>query len=388
MPTLTGLDRLYTAWPSALNNARVGLLCHPASVNRSLQHAIDIFKNFKKIKLTALFGPQHGIWGNTQDNMIEWQGFRDKKTGLPVYSLYGKYRKPTPAMLKQIDVLVIDLQDVGARYYTFIWTMYLCLEACLELKLPVIILDRPNPINGQTVEGPLLDPAFASFVGLQPLPIRHGMTIGEIARYFQKYFFPQLSLTIILLKNWKRNYFFNQTGLPWVLPSPNLPTLDAALLYPGLCLLEGTNLSEGRGTTKPFQILGAPFIDPDVLVHELNKNSLPGIFLRPLFFQPAFQKYTGKICGGAEIHILKAQSLKPVLTAAAILKTVRKLYPRRFAWRQPPYEYETRQLPIDILAGSDRFREQLHQPLSWLAKDWSRQYLKFEKIRKSCLLYH
>jgi uncharacterized protein YbbC (DUF1343 family) len=234
----TGLDLFEKKWPRKLIGARAGLLVHPASVNAKLEHASDLFKKSRKVELKALFGPQHGILGETQDNMVEWKGFKDKRTGLPVYSLYSETRKPEPSMLKDLDVLVIDTQDVGSRYYTFIWTMELCMQACTELGITVVILDRPNPIGGKLTEGPVLNAGYLSFVGLRPMTIRHGMTIGEIGNYLKSEFYPALDLHIIKMKGWKREMCFDETGLPWAMPSPNMPTLDTALVYPGMCLLD------------------------------------------------------------------------------------------------------------------------------------------------------
>lgn len=386
----TGLDRLRSQWPKKLNGSRVGLLVHPASVNKRLVHAIDIFKKSKRFKLKALFGPQHGIRGETQDNMIEWEGFRDKKTGLLVYSLYGKVRKPTVEMLREIDVMVIDMQDVGSRYYTFIWTMELCMKASLENNKSVVILDRPNPIGGYITEGPVLDMNYASFVGQRPLPIRHGMTIGEIGNYLRNEFYPSLDLYIIPMKGWRRRMWFNDTKLPWVFPSPNMPTLETATVYSGMCLLEGTILSEGRGTTRPFEIFGAPFIDPEALVKRLNDFKLPGVLFRPLYFQPTFQKYAGKLCGGAQIHITDRERFKPFKTGVAIIKAVHDLYPKEFQWKQPPYEYETIKMPIDILAGTDRLRRDIEKGVSLdeMEKWWSQECFLFVKNkRKTYLLY-
>ena len=250
----TGIELIKKKWPKALKGSRVGLLVHPASVNRRLVHTIDILLGFRDIELRSLFGPQHGLFGETQDNMIEWRGFRDRKTGLMVYSLYGKVRMPEKRMLRDIDVMVIDLQDVGSRYYTYIWTMCLCMQRCEEMGRSVVVLDRPNPIGGEMIEGPVLEDGYSSFVGLKPLPVRHGMTIGEIAMYLKGEFYPSLDIHVIPMRGWERNMWFDMTGLPWVMPSPNMPTLTSAMVYPGMCLLEGTNLSEGRGTTRPFEI--------------------------------------------------------------------------------------------------------------------------------------
>ena len=387
---LTGLDLIEKKWPRQLKGARIGLLINPASVNRRLIHAIDIALSSKRFKLTSLFGPQHGIWANTQDNMIEWKGFIDKKTGLPVYSLYGDTRKPLPEMLRDIDALVIDLQDIGSRYYTFIWTMSLAMEACSEIGKTVVVLDRPNPINGIDIEGPVVEEGYFSFVGLKPLPVRHGMTIGEISLYLKDRFYPSLDLEIIKMEGWKRRLWFNETGLPWVMPSPNMPTLDTATVYPGMCLLEGTNLSEGRGTTRPFEIFGAPFIEPERLVSRLKELKLRGVFFRPLYFEPTFHKYRAQLLGGAQIHVTDRRSFKPFLTGVAILKTVKELYPEEFQWRRPPYEYETEKLPIDILSGSTMLRQFIEKArtLEEMEDWWRRSALQFNRnIRKRYLLY-
>ena len=241
---------------------------------------------------------------------------------------------------------------MGSRYYTFIWTLDLCMQACHELGKTVVVLDRPNPINGVGVEGPVLDPEYASFVGLKPLPVRHGMTIGEIGLYLCAEFYHGLDYRVVTMKGWKRNMWYDGTGLPWVLPSPNMPTLDTALVYPGMCLLEATNLSEGRGTTRPFEIFGAPFVRPDTLVHVLDEFKLPGVVFRPLSFLPTFQKHANVLCGGAQIHVTDREKFKPFKTGVAVIKAIHNTWPREFAWKQPPYEYEEVKLPIDILAGS------------------------------------
>jgi len=385
----TGLDRIESLWPRDLKAARVGLVAHPASISGNLEHAKDVLRRSKKIRLTALFGPQHGIHGQTQDNMVEWEGFRDPDTGLPVYSLYGKTRKPRPEMLADIDALVIDLQDVGSRYYTFIWTLDLCMQACAETGKAVVVLDRPNPIGGRITEGPVLDPEYASFVGLLPLPVRHGMTIGELGLSLRDRFYPGLDFTLVPMEGWKRKKWFDDTGLPWVLPSPNMPTLETALVYPGMCLLEATNISEGRGTTRPFEIFGAPFIHPETLLKMLREFKLPGVAFRPLHFQPTFQKHAGTVCGGAQIHVIDRERFKPFKTGVAILKAIHNTYPREFAWKQPPYEYEEVKLPIDILAGTDRLRKDIETwaDLKDMEAWWKEEARAFEKIRKKYLIY-
>ncbi|MBI4825696.1 MAG: DUF1343 domain-containing protein [Nitrospirae bacterium] len=390
MEVRTGLDMFEKYWPKPLAGASAGLVVHPASVNMRLEHAASLFQISRKMKLTTLFGPQHGIRGETQDNMIEWKGFKDEKAGIPVYSLYSDTRKPTPSMLKNVDVLVVDIQDVGSRYYTFIWTMELCMQACLEESKSIVILDRPNPLGGSITEGPVLDINYTSFVGQRPLPVRHGMTAGETALYLKETYYPKLDLHVIPMLNWKRRMLFDETGLPWVMPSPNMPTLDTAIVYPGMCLLEATNLSEGRGTTRPFEIFGAPFIDPDLLVKKLGEFKLPGVVFRPMYFQPTFQKHAGKLCGGAQIHVTKRDTFKPFKTGAAILKAAHDLYPKKFKWKRPPYEYEKKKMPIDILAGTDRLRKDIENgcSLSDMEKWWREECAEFNnKVRKKFLIY-
>jgi uncharacterized protein YbbC (DUF1343 family) len=385
-----GLDLFEKRWPRALSGARVGLLVHPASVNARLEHAQGLFLKSRKCRLTALFGPQHGIYGQTQDNMVEWRGFSDPGTGLPVFSLYSDQRKPSPSLLKGIDALVIDLQDVGSRYYTFIWTMELCMEACAEHAKSVIILDRPNPIGGRAIEGTVLGPEYSSFVGRHPLPVRHGMTVGEIGSYFHDTFYPSLDFHVIPMQGWKRDMWFNECGLPWVLPSPNMPTPDTALVYPGMCLLEGTNLSEGRGTTRPFEIFGAPFIEPDRMLKRLKEFRLPGVSFRPLYFEPMFQKHARMLCGGAQIHVINRERFRPFKTAVALLKSVRELYPYEPLWKDPPYEYETERMPFDILAGNSRLRKEIEEgeELDRMERWWQEQCAHFNRTtRKRFLRY-
>ena len=283
--------------------------------------------------------------------MVEWQSYEHPRLGIPVYSLYGEHREPTAEMLEHVDVLLVDLQDIGARYYTFIWTLYLCMRACEKHGVQVIVLDRPNPINGVTTEGPLLDSAYKSFVGMHPIKVRHGRTIGELARQFRDEAFPDCRLSILPMKNWERAMWFDQTGLPWVVPSPNMPTLDTATVYPGMCLLEATNISEGRGTTRPFEIFGAPFIDAEILRRELNDLKLSGVFFRENYFQPAFHKFAGELCRGAQLHVLDRDKFRPFKTGVEIIKRIRQIHGDQFQWKQPPYEYEWKRLPIEVLIG-------------------------------------
>ena len=378
----TGLDRLAAEAFTRLKGRRVGLLVHPASVDQRMRPAVELIRESGAVDLKTLFGPQHGILGQTQDNMIEWEGFTDGSTGLPVHSLYGKHRKPTGAMLDDLDVLVIDLQDVGARYYTFIWTMLLCMEACAEHGVQVMVLDRPNPIGGQLTEGTVLDPEFRSFVGLAPIPMRHGMTAGELARFFVRWLELDLDLEVVWMEGWKRDMDFAATGLPWVMPSPNMPTLDTALVYPGGCLLEGTTLSEGRGTTRPFEIFGAPYVDPEILAGVLTDWSLPGCRFRPLHFEPTFHKYAGEVCGGVQVHVADPTTFEAVTTYTAAISAVLNRWPDGFAWKQPPYEYEIEKLPIDILAGGESWRTGVEAGLSpWRMKtDWLEQLKAFSEM--------
>ena len=378
----TGLDRLIAEDFERLAGRRVGLLVHPASVDRHLRQAALLMQEASAVDLRVLFGPQHGILGQTQDNMIEWEGFTDGATGVPVHSLYGEHRKPTAAMLADLDVLVIDLQDVGARYYTFIWTMLLCLEACAEQGKQVVVLDRPNPIGGVGVEGTVLDPEFKSFVGLAPIPMRHGMTIGELARFFVSWRGLEVDLEVVWMDRWQRDLDFNATGLPWVLPSPNMPTHDTALVYPGGCLLEGTTVSEGRGTTRPFEIFGAPYVDPDTLAIILAGWNLPGCRFRPLYFEPTFHKCAGQVCGGVQVHVTDPDVFESVTTYTAAIAAIAKMWPADFSWKQPPYEYETDKLPIDILAGGLDWRTQVEAGLSpWQMKaGWLEQLKAFAEM--------
>jgi uncharacterized protein YbbC (DUF1343 family) len=350
---LLPLDHLDELWPEKFRGTRIGALLHPASVSSTIEHTSRVLERYNDdlFRLAAFFGPQHGFLGQTQDNMVEWKSYEHPRLRIPVNSLYGEHREPTAEMLRELDVLLIDIQDVGARYYTFIWTMYLCMRACEEQGVAVVVLDRPNPINGVTTEGPVLDVNYKSFVGMHSILVRHGRTIGELAQQFREEAFPKCELSILGMKNWKRQMWFDQTGLPWVMPSPNMPTLDTATVYPGMCLLEGTNISEGRGTTRPFEIFGAPFINAEKLCGELNALNLPGVIFRENYFRPTFHKFAGELCGGAQIHVTERNEFRPFLTGVEIIKHIRKIYGEQFQWMQPPYEYEHENLPIQILLG-------------------------------------
>jgi uncharacterized protein YbbC (DUF1343 family) len=353
MAVLLPIDHLAELWPEKLRGVRIGALLHPASVSHTLEHSSRTLERAhgKLFRLAAFFGPQHGFLGHTQDNMVEWQSYSHPRLAIPIYSLYGEHREPTSQMLRGLDALLIDLQDIGARYYTFIWTMYLAIKACEREGIAVVVLDRPNPINGLTTEGPLPDPTYRSFVGLHPLPVRYGQTIGELAGRFREEAFPKTDLHVLPMRGWERSMWFDQTGLPWVMPSPNMPSLETATVYPGMCLLEGTNISEGRGTTRPFETFGAPFVDAETFCQELNEVNLAGVYFRETYFLPTFHKFAGELCGGAQLHVTDRDRFQPFDTGVEIIRRLKKRYPNHFSWKQPPYEYEYDRLPIEVLIG-------------------------------------
>jgi uncharacterized protein YbbC (DUF1343 family) len=371
-----------------LRGARVGLVANPASVDGNLAHATVLLRQSRAFALVALFGPEHGVWANAQD-LVEVSDGRDPVTGLPVYSLYGSTRVPTEEMLSELDVLVVDLQDVGARYYTFAYTMLHVLEACAAHDRRVVVLDRPNPIGGVSLEGNVLDPAYRSFVGMHPLPARHGLTMGELARLFCHERRLSVRLDVVPMRGWRRGMAFEDTGLPWVMPSPNMPTPDTAFVYPGACLIEGTNLSEGRGTTRPFEIVGAPWLDPWRLAKSLERERLPGARFRPIFFTPAFQKHAGRLCGGVQVHVTDRERFPAYLTYLLLIGHARAQDPAQFAWRDPPYEYEYEKRPFDILCGTDRIRQALESGASpkTLVRSWDAGLKEFAKRRRPHLLY-
>lgn len=385
----TGLERLAASPPSHLESARLGLLANQASVGPGYGHAISLIDAAFPGQLLKLFGPQHGFAGEKQDNMIESDHGRESRTGRPIYSLYGRTRQPSEEMLSGIDVLLIDLVDVGTRVYTFAQTMAYCLMAAARIGLKVVVLDRPNPIGGLEVEGNLLKPEMASFVGLFPLPMRHGLTMGELARFMVDHLTLDLDLEIITCAGWKRETYFDRTGLPWVMPSPNMPTPLTAWVYPGQVLWEGTSLSEGRGTTRPFQLWGAPFIDLWELLSELDARDLPGVIFRPASFEPTFHKFQGQLCRGLEIHPTTARAFKPYLTSLTLIELVRQMYPEHFAWRQPPYEYEFDRQPIDLITGDSAIREGLEQGRTAedLERSWQPALGHYLKIREKYVLY-
>jgi uncharacterized protein YbbC (DUF1343 family) len=389
MLVLPGIEVLLASRKHLVRGERVGAVVHPASVLPNLQHTADALHGSKDFRLVALFGPQHGARGEKQDNMVESEHYRDPDTGLPVYSLYGETRRPTEEMLAGVDVLLFDLQDAGTRVYTFIHTMAYCMEECARIGKRLIILDRPNPINGRQVEGNLLNPEYRSFVGLYPIPMRHGMTVGELALFINSEYRINCDLSVIEMEGWKRNYWFDQTGLPWIHPSPNLPTLDSATVYPGTVIVEGTRLSEGRGTTRPFELIGAPYIQSSRYSERLNSSGLPGVQFRPAYFQPTFQKWAGRICGGIQIHVKERDVFEPYLTGIAVIMIARNLYPEIFEWREPPYEYEYEKMPIQILCGGKEVPDMIDSsvPLDRIRESWQDDVNKFLRRRRQYLLY-
>jgi uncharacterized protein YbbC (DUF1343 family) len=357
---ITGLNKIAKNLPSALKRKSIGILCHAPSITDDFSHITDIFFNREDCKLSAIFGPQHGIHGQTQDNMIEWQSQRHPIYNIPLYSLYGEHRKPTPEMLNGIDVLLIDLQDIGARLYTYIWTVKLCLEACEEYGIPVWVLDRPNPIGKIQYDGPVLKESYFTFVGGASIPLCHRMTIGEMVLWLKVKYYPKCDLNIVWMEDWHRSLMYSETGLPWVLPSPNMPTLSSAIVYPGTVLFEALNLSEGRGTTIPFELFGAPFINAEKLKLNLDRRKIVGCAFRVHSFIPTFNKYCGELCNGLQIHVTDIDSFKPVSTALEILDAVIETSDRdALKFNNPPYEYEYKLNPFDILSGDSGMRELL-----------------------------
>jgi uncharacterized protein YbbC (DUF1343 family) len=368
---------------------RIGLVCNPASVFPDFRHAADIFFEHPEIDLTALFGPQHGIRGDVQYNMIETPHVRDSRTGLMVYSLYSETRVPTKEMCDEIDTFVVDLQDVGCRIYTYTYTMANCMIAAAKYGKRVVVCDRPNPINGVTVEGNVTEKEFTSFVGQFELPTRPGMTIGEMARMFNEHFGIGCELEVITMDGWRREMWHEETGLPWVLPSPNIPTIDTCVVFPATVHLEGTELSEGRGTTMPFELNGAPYIDPYAWASALREYGFPGVAFREAYFRPTFSEFTGETCGGVHIHVTDRNAFTPVVLGIAMVKTARDMYPDHFLWRQNDYEYEFGRNPFDIVCGTDKIRKALESGASVrdIEADWQDGLSEFVKVRKDFLLY-
>jgi uncharacterized protein YbbC (DUF1343 family) len=383
-----GIDNLLAVQPAWLKTARIGLLANQASVDHSLRHSKERLIA-AGARVTALFAPQHGYFGEQQANMIESDDFVDQRFGIPVFSLYGQTRRPTEAMLSYIDVLLVDLQDVGTRVYTFGTTLALCLEAARSHDVLVVVLDRPNPIGGHHCEGNLLDLERRSFVGHFPLPMRHGLTMAEMARLYNEAFEIGAPLQVFTMHGWTRDMLYRQTGLYWVPPSPNLPTPESTLVYPGQVMLEGTNLSEGRGTTTPFELWGAPYLKPEVLQEFLAHEELSGLALRAARFIPSFDKWQGESCAGFQIHLTDPETYRPYRTSLTLLQAVITCHEEEFQWISPPYEYEFKHLPIEIIIGSPDLHRQLEAgvDIKELERSWEPQLNEFRRLRAPYLLY-
>jgi uncharacterized protein YbbC (DUF1343 family) len=384
-----GLEKLLNDGESHLRGARVGLICNQSSVNHDFRHAADLLHEHAGIKLTALFGPQHGIRGDLQDNMVESAHAVDRTTGIPIYSLYSETREPIERMLEEVDALVFDMQDVGCRIYTFVYTLANCMRAAKKFGKRVIVCDRPNPINGEMVAGSVLEPEFASFVGQFPIATRHGMTVCELALMFNEHFGIDCELETILMEGWSREQWLDETDAPWVLPSPNMPTLDSATVFPGTVHVEGTQISEGRGTTRPFELIGAPYIVAEEYAKKLNSLDFPGVYFRACGFQPTFQKHGGVTCGGVQIHVTDRSVFEPVIAGVATVKVAYDLYTEQFRWKTPPYEYVYDKNPFDVIAGTDKLRKAIERgdSVETIKESWSEGLAKFVRDREPYLLY-
>jgi len=390
MRTILGIERIVGDQINILSGQRVALVCNQASVlPETFAHAADVFHAHSDIRLTTLFGPQHGIRGDVQYNMIETPHQKDPRTGIMVYSLYSEVREPSEEMLADVDTIVIDLQDVGCRIYTFVYTMANCMLAAKKYGKKVVVCDRPNPINGLDIEGNITEDAFRSFVGQFALPTRHGMTIGELAQMFNEHFGIGCELEIVKMQNWKREMWGDECGLPWILPSPNIPDVDTCVVFPATVHIEGTELSEGRGTTLPFFLNGAPYIDAYEWATALRSFDFPGVAFREAYFRPTFCEFAGETCGGVQIHVTDRNSFTPVIVGIAMVKTAYDMYPDKFQWRQNAYEYEFDKNPIDVVAGTDKIRKAIENgtDLKELQNSWHQPLIDFADTRKLYLLY-
>jgi uncharacterized protein YbbC (DUF1343 family) len=384
---LLGIDRLVRDDFRTLHGLSVGLLSNISCCDSSLKPTISILEKSSKIALKSVFAPEHGFNCALQDQ-VNVRDSRHRRS-VKVHSMYGRNLKPTRQALRKIDAVVIDLPDIGTRYYTFLWSAMLMLQETAQLHKKVFVLDRPNPLSGSVVQGPVIDPGFESFVGLYSVPIRHGMTIGELCSMFNQEHDLGADITIVKMSGWHRRMFTPDAGVAWTVPSPNMPSFSTALVYPGMCLLEGTNVSEGRGTTRPFEIFGAPWIEPYALADALNRNRMPGVAFRPTYFMPTFHKYRGRLCGGIQIHVTNRMRFSPVLAGLQIVRTIRKMFTRQFQWRQPPYEFEKTRMPFDILIGNSWVRKAIEQntPVSKIEMRWNPALNRYKKMRKKYLLY-
>ncbi len=383
-----GLEQLITDKPEYLEGKRLGLLCNPASVDRHFTHASALVQHFFPGQLKTLFSPQHGFYAEKQDNMIESSHFMEPDLKVPVYSLYNDTRIPTPKMFDQIDVLLVDIQDAGTRVYTFIYTVSYCLELAAKLKKQVVILDRPNPIGGTQIEGNILLKDLSSFVGRFPIPMRHGLTIGEISQFFNQEFKIKCDLTVIPMEGWKRDMYWQDTGLFWIAPSPNLPTPQSCMVYPGQVIFEGTNISEGRGTTLPFEQFGAPFLDINKIKPQAD-DLIKGAFLRPVNFEPTSGKWQKNVCKGFQIHVTSKKEFNPYFSSLVLLQLIIKHHKNDFKFKQPPYEYEFEKMPIDLILGSRTLRKRLTalEDINLLSGQWQNELKQFKALSGKYYLY-
>jgi len=388
-PVLTGLDRISEGYREKLEDYSLGLLANQASLNNRLMAAKDVIDRIFPGQLKALFGPQHGYGGEDQDNMVETGHSSDRALDIPIYSLYSETRAPFPNMLEGIDMLIIDLQDVGTRVYTFAATMLNCMQAVAKLGKKVLILDRPNPLGGEVMEGNLLKPELYSFVGPFKIPMRHGMTMGEMGQMFNLEFGLGCELEIIPMQGWQRQMLWGETGLRWVMPSTNMPSPLTAAVYPGQVIWEGTNLSEGRGTCRPFEIFGAPYLDTLAVKNALEPDMLAGCHLQEYSFRPTFNKWQGQVCHGFMIHVLDPTGYQPYTTSLALLKAVREIHPEHFQWKEPPYEYEFKKKPIDLILGDMSVRRDLESGVQvfHMREKWRAELGSFAQRRMPYLLY-
>jgi beta-N-acetylhexosaminidase len=382
----TGLSMLLDERLDSLSGCKVGIVSHAAAVTPNLTGILDALRS-RGVQVTALFGPEHGFGGTAADGKAVGNTI-DSYTKIPVFSLYGDKREPDAQMLENVDSLVVDFQDVGVRFYTYLSTLFYVIRASGKHRLPVLVLDRPNPIAGIQIEGPFIEPGFESFVGIvKELPIRHGMTMGELSRYLNGEYSLGAQLTVVPMEGWSRSMWFDQTGLPWVSPSPAIPSLAAAIVYPGTCFVEGTNLSEGRGTALPFEVIGAPWIDGRTLAEEMNRLALPGVRFRQVSFEPSASKHAGRICSGVQLHVLDREAFRPVITGLYLVAGCQALAPDHFAFLE--HSWEGHPCHMDLLAGSAHIREHitLRHPVASLLEEWRPFEDQFAVLRKPYLLY-
>jgi len=384
---LLGIDRLVKNDFRPIKDMKIGLFTNISCCDSTLNPTISLFEKSKKIRLKALFAPEHGFYAALQDQVKSPDSRYLKQ--FTIFSLYGWKKKSMLRTLKGLDAVVIDLPDIGTRYYTFLWSAILMIAEAAKIHKKIFVLDRPNPLNGVAVQGPLINSGYESFVGLYSLPVRHGMTMGEVCNLLNEKYHLGADISVIKIQGWSRAKYADETGVFWTIPSPNMPCLSTALVYPGMCLLEGTNISEGRGTTRPFEIFGAPWIQPQQLVRVLDKCNIRGVVFRPTYFMPTFHKFSGQLCGGVGIHVTNRRQFAPVTTGIEIIKQIHELYPDKFRWRQPPYEFEKEKMPFDILIGNNWVRKAIESNASTnsIEKRWQPELLRFRRLRRKYLLY-